>query len=57
MSEWFTIPLQSENLKSLIKRCEEKESQGWEFVTKIQKEFRPKDGITMYKVYMRKLNE
>ena len=56
MSEWFNLPMKDISLQSLIKRCEEKEKYGYEFLTKIQKEFRPKDGIAIYKVVMRKSN-
>jgi hypothetical protein len=56
-ANFFNMPMKDVNLTSLVKRCEEKEKQGWEFVTKIKREFRPKDGITVYKVIMRRANK
>jgi hypothetical protein len=53
---WFQTTLKDVDLKSLVKRCEDKEKQGWEFVTKIKREFRAKEGRNIYKVVMRKHN-
>lgn len=55
MDEYMQVVMTDESVKSLVRRCEEKEKAGWEFVTKIQKHFMVMDGYTKYRVVMRKL--
>jgi hypothetical protein len=56
LSDYFQTTLKDVELKSLIKRCEDKEREGWEFVTQIKRVFMTNEGINIYKVVMRKRN-